>query len=303
MVNTFYVQPAIATQGAMQGLGSLAQAGGQYFANERAQDQRGQQTQAFMTLIGQANSAGDPAEKQRLMTQAFVEFPEQAKQLVNQTKLMREQEELTSPAEEKTKYTQGTGAMSGYAFDPSTGSFIINPEVKQALEDKATAKAEKGAKLGAKDRQGINKDVTGLIKGTAEIVKSAKSLAGLKESSSPAAQLAAVFSFMKAMDPSSTVRESEQGQVYNAQGAAKGIANKINALIGKGGLSQEGFQDLVDTANNLANTAIDSSSGEIRQYLDSYEDTLPDSFKERLTNRLPARLGVAPQKTVKWSDY
>lgn len=107
--NPFYVQPAIATQGAMQGLGQLAQAGGQYFADSRAQDQRGQQTQAFMTLIGQANGAGDPAEKQRLMTQAFVEFPEQAKQLRQQTALMREQEELKqigqpeaiTPAQEK----------------------------------------------------------------------------------------------------------------------------------------------------------------------------------------------------------
>jgi len=154
MANPFYVQPAIATQGAMQGLGQLAQAGGQYFADERAQDQRGQQTQAFMTLIGQANSAGDPAEKQRLMTQAFVEFPEQAKQLRQQTALMREQQELNKPdIVEGTKVgaqeiledgtvIQSTGA--GIKVYNPAGELVTGKDAADAIK---TARAEKVSNL------------------------------------------------------------------------------------------------------------------------------------------------------------
>ena len=37
-----------------------------------------------------------------------------------------------------------TEGLEGYTFDPATGSFSINPEIKQVLEDKAAAAAAKG---------------------------------------------------------------------------------------------------------------------------------------------------------------
>ena len=192
-----------------------------------------------------------------------------------------------------------TEGLEGYTFNPSDGSFSIDPKIKEALSNKAASAADTGVELDAKDRRSINSDITNLTKKAVGIRDSATSLQGLKKSSSSAAKLAAVFSFMKAMDPSSTVRESEQGQVYDAEGAAKGIANRVNAMLGQGGLSDEGFTDLVNTANNLANSAITSSSSEIESYLDAYESTIPESFKERLKLRVPKMLGDESQPSKK----
>ena len=146
--------------------------------------------------------------------------------------------------------------------------------------------------IDAKDIQGIQKDVSGLLSDTNGIYRAAKSLESLKGRNSPLSQTAAVFAFMKSLDPTSAVRETEQGQVYDAQGAASGLAAKLNKLIGEGGLTKEGFQDIVDTSKALADSAIDSSESQINGYLAPYEDTLPESFKKSIINRVPKRFGA-----------
>lgn len=252
----------------------------------------------------QANKQSGLAENRKLaagyLAQAFDDSSDEAatKALIAKAQeldpefTLATMQQVRKSSPNQSKQQVKTEGLEGYVFDPATGSLSIDPNVSKMLSDKAGLAASSGVELDVKDKQGINKDVTALLKATSGIVGSAKSLEGLKKSSSSAAKLAAVFSFMKAMDPSSTVRESEQGQVYDAEGAAKGIANKVNALMGEGGLSAEGFQDLVNTANNLANTAIDSSSSEIGGYLDAYEESIPQGFKDRLIGRVPARLGI-----------
>lgn len=185
----------------------------------------------------------------------------------------------------------GTGEMAGYVFDPTTGSFSIDPKIKETLA--AKAKAEKAAAdsegrvVDAKTRQGINKDVTALTKDTKFIYNAANDLEKLKGSSSAASKLAAVFKFMKALDPTSVVRESEQGQVYSAQGGAAQIAGMLNNLVGEGKLTDAGFADIVNTSKVLAKSAVSASGEELKTYLDTYEDTLPESFKASLISRLP----------------
>lgn len=243
--------------------------------------------QEAANLLGQAFSdeVSDPAEIDALRAQARELDPEytfQIEQAVAKRARDMQQTQKTAPYQQVK-----TEGLEGYTFDPNTGTYAIDEGVKAALDAKAEAAKNKGVQLDAKGRQSIAKDVTGLTKNAVGISNSADSLRGLKKSSSSAAKLAAVFSFMKAMDPSSTVRESEQGQVYNAEGAAKGLANRINAMLGKGGLSDEGFQDLVNTADNLAQSAISSARNEVSAYLDSYEDTIPTSFRDTQLNRIP----------------
>lgn len=181
---------------------------------------------------------------------------------------------------------------------------------RQGLEiDRLKANAKVlPAKLDAKDIQGIQKDVSSLLSDTNGIHRAAKSLDALQGRGSPLSQTAAVFAFMKSLDPTSAVRETEQGQVYDAQGAASGIAAKLNKLIGEGGLTKEGFQDIVDTSKALADSAIDSSEQQINGYLDPYGDTLTPGFKKSIAGRIPARFGAKnngqnPQsKAVNWSD-
>lgn len=189
------------------------------------------------------------------------------------------------------KYTQGSGEMSGLVFDEQTGTYKEDPVAKRMLEQKALAERMKAlegdGKVDAKTRAAINKDVTSLLKDTVGIRDSAASLDDLKKNSSPAAKLAAVFKFMKALDPTSVVRETEQGQVYSAQGAAANIAGMLNNLIGGGRLQEEGFDDVVNTSKVLANSAINSTQSQVESYLDTFSDTLPEDFKSSLKERIP----------------
>ncbi len=198
---------------------------------------------------------------------------------------------------------QATGkGLEGYIFDPNTGSLTINPALQRQLSADASRLSEK-EQLGAKDISGINDKVTALTKDVSGIADAASSLDALKTSSSPASQIAAVFKFMKALDPTSTVRESELGLVYGAQGAAQGIANKINSLMGAGGLSEQGFQDIVTTSKELANSAITSSNTAVTDYLNVIQDNMTPKQYQRMIGRVPSSFDIADKPKSVTVDY
>ncbi|MEE9223099.1 MAG: hypothetical protein V3V40_06540 [Nitrosomonadaceae bacterium] len=193
---------------------------------------------------------------------------------------------LAANKKPEKKYSQGSGIMAGYAFDPSTGKYTIDSDFQAMLQSNAAKMAAK-EKLGAKDVAGINDKVTALTKDVLAIHGAAKSLEGLKELSTPAAKVAAVFKFMKALDPTSTVRESELGMVYSAEGAAQGLANQINKLLGEGAISEAGFDDIINTSRNMANSAIESSRTAVSDYLSVIEDNLTPKQLQRMNARVP----------------
>lgn len=195
-------------------------------------------------------------------------------------------------------YQQGTGDMAGYSFNPNDGSFNLDEKVSLALSDKAAKAALKGTEVGLKDRLGINKDVTALIKGSSDIHSAAKSMLKLKASSSPASQLAAIFKFMKALDPTSVVREGEQQMARNTGGPADYLVGVVSQLQGEGSLPPKVFADMVQTSVDMADSAVDSSGIEITNYLDTYESTLPDSFKQKLIKRIPQRITAKVEEVV-----
>jgi hypothetical protein len=174
----------------------------------------------------------------------------------------------------------------GLVFNPNTGVFTVD-KVAKARFDELASKANAGGSLDFKDKQGLNKDITAIIKGPITIRRSAEELEKLKGVGSAAAKLGAVFKFMKSLDPTSVVRESEQGQVYSASGAAAQLAGSINSLLGKGKLNESGFQDLVTTAKAIADANILSVGGEVSSLLDSFGETLPADFKAGIQNRIP----------------
>lgn len=184
-------------------------------------------------------------------------------------------------------FEQGAGDMSGYVFNKTSGEYSADPKLIAQLQAEAEAKAREEAMLTGKDLAGVNDKVTSLVSGAADIASAAQSLEDLEENATPAAQLAAVFKFMKANDPTSTVREGEQGQVYAAEGAMKGFAAQINQLLGKGGLSEENFKDLVRTAKVMANSAVGSTDQAVSSYLTVLEDSLSSKAMNDLKGRVP----------------
>ena len=187
---------------------------------------------------------------------------------------------------------QRQSALQGLLGQGATAPELMKagylPEAKIAAD---INKVDKDT-LGVKDISSLSKEITPVIKGTQEIYSSAANLDALRGRNSPAAQLAAVFSFMKAMDPSSTVRESEQGQVYEAQGPAKALAAKVNQYLGEGGLLPDNFDDLVGTAKTLANSQIESSKAQLDSLLGGYEGYIPQTVLSRQQARLPTMFDI-----------
>lgn len=235
----------------------------------------GGDTKQLQSLLD--SNISDEELNDMLLSGLAIEQPESARAYMETTK---------KPAK---KFSMGSGRMAGYSFDPTTGAFSMEPGLRVQLEKDAARLAGK-EKFKAKDVAGINDKVTALTKDVGAMVAASKSLEKLRESSTPAAQVAAVFMFMKALDPTSTVRESELGLIYSAEGAAQGMANRLTKLLGEGQLSTEGFLDLVNTSKDLANSAIDSSAIEVNKYLAVLEDNLTKKQLDSLLARVPERL-------------
>jgi hypothetical protein len=250
--------------------------------------------QGFAERIGSAENAYVYSAVVDPRTQAHKEAMGEIEPMseMDKTNLAIKQKELELMNKGKTKkYSQATG-MPGYIFDETTGKFTADPEIAEALRIDAENLSNTESLLKGKDLAGVNDKVTALTKEVNGIYDSAVSLEGLMDRGSPAAKLSAIFKFMKANDPTSTVREGELGMVYAAEGAMKGFANKINSLMGEGGLSESGFLDLVNTAKTLANSAIDSSNGMVGSYLDVIRPNLDKRAFKKLTNRVPARFEI-----------
>lgn len=174
----------------------------------------------------------------------------------------------------------------GIIFNPNTGEIKVDPVAKKRI-DAISRKANAKGKLDFKDKQAMNKDVTSLLKNTVGIFNTAKDLEKLGKIGSGPASIALVFKFMKALDPTSVVRESEFATAENSAGIPEGIRNIFNKLQTGERLGEAQIKQFIEAAKQLANTAIEGSSSEVTRLLDTFGDTLPSDFKASLLDRVP----------------
>lgn len=153
----------------------------------------------------------------------------------------------------------------------------------------------------AKDISPISKEVTPIIDGAIKRREAAASLEKLEKSGSPTDMVAGVFKFMKALDPTSTVRETEQGQVYSAGGAMKEFAAYVNGLTGGGKLNKDLFKEVVLTSKRLANSEIESSEAALNNMIGGYRGTKIDKagYLDKQLKRLPSMFEIEDSQKVK----
>jgi hypothetical protein len=144
--------------------------------------------------------------------------------------------------------------------------------------------------LTGKDIAGVNDKVTALTSDALDINNAAKDLKALHETGTPTDQLAAVFKFMKALDPGSVVKEDEQTMAKTTGGPADALVGMVNDLQGEGGLTKQAFGNLVNTAILLANSASDASGTNLSGYLDVLSDKIPLVDLEKMQSRSPGRI-------------
>lgn len=158
----------------------------------------------------------------------------------------------------------------------------------------AALAAQAGKELGAKDVRQINSDLTNFTKEHTAMFNAAKSLETLEKRDTSASQLAAVFAFMKSLDPTSVVREGEQVQVMRTDGIFGTAQNYISQLNEGKRLNPKQMKDLVDTAKALSDSQAAGVNGSIDNYLESYGGTIPKGQKALLEKRKAQTFGVAP---------
>lgn len=92
-----------------------------------------------------------------------------------------------------------------------------------------------------------------------------KILAGAKEGSG-AGDLSVVFSYMKVLDPTSTVREGEFANAENSAGIPAKVTNIYNKLLNGERLTEKQRRDFVSMAKELFKAAEPAQNERVRQY-------------------------------------
>ena len=92
------------------------------------------------------------------------------------------------------------------------------------------------------------------VKEFRQIRNATRQIIDLTSKGTPMANIGAVFSYMKILDPGSTVREGEAASAQNAAGVPDRIRNYYNQLIAGERLSPEQRADMARTAISIYNT-------------------------------------------------
>jgi hypothetical protein len=192
-----------------------------------------------------------------------------------------------------TKRAPKQKGEGGLVFDPNTGTYSIDELAKRRFDE--MAKKQNTGKFGVKERQSINKDVSGFIKNAIAIKTTANDLIRLKDLGTGASSIAAIFKFMKANDPTSTVREGEFATAENSGGVPAAITNYYNKIMTGERIEDTEVQQFVGVAKTLANSAIESSSGVLDNYLGTFEGSLGETFPVAIRKRVPKKFNLGKQ--------
>ena len=167
----------------------------------------------------------------------------------------------------------------------NTDGSVSEEAVQGAIVKAEEGKGDDFIKLG--DLRSINKDVGDLIKEPSKIRNSAARLEKISKTKSATDQLAAIFTFMRALDPTSVVRESEQDQARATGGVADVMVGFVNKIQGEGALPPAVFDNMVLTAKRLSNQAISDVKTEVDGFLGAFGDRLKPKAKSDLSRRIP----------------
>lgn len=232
---------------------------------------------AFMNaqgLAAQATTDQERLQQQQVMNGLMQEYPE----LLSSGFAGKAQDIYQTDPDKSLGFKHVTVGDTVYLYDANTGQ-LVNTIKNDTPNDSIT--------LDPKFIRDVNTDVNKYIGKTKEITSAAKSLENLQLSSSAASQVAAIFKFMKALDPTSVVREGEQEMARRTGGITDYFMGFIDQIRGKGGLRPDVFTDLVNTAKNLAKTRQISAYKDVNDYLSTYGDAIDQNFSNKILNLVP----------------
>jgi len=164
------------------------------------------------------------------------------------------------------------------------------PEFQEAMKSLIFKDTEGMTSLKASDVKGINSDVTAFVKPWKEVYRAAKDLDALGKAKTPAGQMAMIFKFMKALDPASTVRETEFQAAQNTTGMPDRIFNMVQKASSGIFLSEKQVKEFVDTAKIMSNSRAENVTGEVNDYLAPYGSMIDDKRRAAFLNRASTKM-------------
>lgn len=168
------------------------------------------------------------------------------------------------------------------------------PEFEDAMKALIFKDTEGKTSLKASDIKGINKDITAFVEPWKEIYRAAKDLDRLGQVKSAPAQMAMVFKYMKALDPTSVVREAEYASARNTTGIPDRILNYYNKLVDGSLLNEKQVGEFVQVSKELANSRAEGVKTSVSNYLAPYGDIIDPKRKDAFMNRADIKLFDIP---------
>lgn len=163
--------------------------------------------------------------------------------------------------------------MSEYNLGEYTGESVIN-----ALKSGDPRVLKERAKLS--DEQSIRKEIDANVKAARKAIEAGKSLDALLSSPGAMQDTAAVYQFIKLLDPESVVREGEISLTQGAMGVWQQLQSLIQKTQGEGFLTDRMRRDLRSTINLL----VGEYKKSLDQTLNHYRSQLGDSYEwERIS--------------------
>lgn len=141
------------------------------------------------------------------------------------------------------------------APDPDAAREISRENASDAREDRSEARTVDNDAFDRTSK--LRTEFLGLedVKSFRQVQNSTRQIIGLAERDSSAmGDLGLVFSYMKALDPGSVVREGEFATAQNATGVPGAIRNAYNQLISGERLSDTQRRDMADSASAILNS-------------------------------------------------
>lgn len=145
-----------------------------------------------------------------------------------------------------TKYRKNMGITSDSNMALPEGAIKFNNQVVNLT------------KLQQSQYTDINNEINAAVKSDIGVISSFKNIeqtATLAKAGNPASQISLVFSYMKALDPTSTVREGEFATVQNAAGVPEQIRNQYNKVMSGNFLTSDQIDNIVAESKGRANIA------------------------------------------------
>lgn len=141
--------------------------------------------------------------------------------------------------------------------------------------------------------EGLRKEFTSQTGKYREVVDAWQKIKSAAMNPSAANDIALVFSYMRALDPASTVREGEFATAQNAAGVPTQIVNAYNKLVSGERLSQPQRQDFLQSAYGLVESQMPNAQAIVGRYTDIAkrsgilpENVVEDPFKSARVPRL-----------------